>query len=80
MKKILAKLKILRSLAAGYLGMWVYIYIIIDAFKITMASWFFPGFLVFCLIATIVDWIWIFPEEQRILWNRNPAFKELKNK
>lgn len=76
--KFFAYVKLLKNLASGYLSLWAYLLIVLIYFKIEVNVIYVIGFLIICVILTIIDWVFVFPEEQKIIWERNPAYKELR--
>jgi hypothetical protein len=78
--QFIAKLKLIKDRAIGYFSLYTYLLIVLMYFKIEMGNLLAIIFLILCIIATIIDWIWIFPKEQEIIWKRNPAYDELKKK
>ena len=78
--KTIAKLKILKDRAIGWFGIWTYFLMALVYFKIELPIIYTVGFFLLCLLMTMVDWLFIFPREQEFYWERNPAYKRLRDK
>jgi len=78
--KFLAELKILRNIASSYISLWVYITVILIYLDIKIETVFVMMFFIGCMVLTLVDRLWIWPKEQEITWQNNPAYKKLEER
>lgn len=78
--KLLAKLKILRNIASSYISLWAYLMIILMYFNINVEDVYMIMFFMVSVVLTLVDYLWIFPKEQQITWEKNPAYRKLEEK
>jgi len=77
MKILLAKLKIIKDIAVGYFALYSYFTIFLIYFNISLPFYITVLLFILCIIITIVDWLWIFPTQQKIIWERNVAYQKL---
>lgn len=78
--EFLAKLKLFKNILLSYISLWAYLMIIFMYFKIEVANIYMILFFIVCVVLTIIDWVWIFPKEQEVIWKRNPAYEELEKR
>lgn len=67
--EIIAKLKILKDIGISYLALYTYFTIFLIYFEIMLPLWFSISAFVLCIIATIIDYFYIFPQQQKVIFD-----------
>ena len=76
--EFIAKVKLFKDIAVGYFSLYAYFTVFLIYLKIELPLFVTVSVFLACVILSIFDWIYIFPEQQKITWQRNPAFHDLK--